>query len=211
MTIRIGITGPIACGKSTLAGWLRDLGARVIDADAVARMVVGPGMPALAAVFGAFGDRVRAADGSLDRAALGSLVFTDPAALARLEAIVHPAVRSVILDAIGAAEESGHPAIVIEAIKLVEGGLASVCDEVWLVTCSPHEQRARLRSRGTSAADAGARLMSQGAIRERLEGAATRVIVTSGTASDARVRAEAAYAAALAASHGRAAGEHRAP
>ena len=211
MTIRIGITGPIACGKSTLAGWLRDLGALVIDADAVARLVVGPGMPALAAVFGAFGERVRAADGSLDRAALGSLVFTDPAALARLEAIVHPAVRSVILDTIGAAEESGHPAIVIEAIKLVEGGLAAVCDEVWLVTCSADEQRARLTARGTSAADADARLMSQGAIRERLEGVATRVIVTSGTAPDARVRAEAAYAAALVANHGREAGEHRAP
>ncbi len=136
-TLRIGITGPIGCGKSAVAGWLGELGATVIDADDLARESTAPGEPALDAVIGRFGERYRREDGSLDRAALGRLVFSDPAALADLEAIVHPAVRSRIEIAMAAAEAAEAPAIVVEAIKLVEGGLAELCDEVWLVTCDP--------------------------------------------------------------------------
>ena len=88
------------------------------------------------------------ADGSLDRAALGRIVFADPAALRDLEAIVHPAVRPRILARIADAEANGAAAVVIEAIKLVEGGLAELCDEVWLVTCDPAVQRRRLVGRG---------------------------------------------------------------
>ena len=84
-----------------------------------------------------FGAGILRADGTLDRAALGRIVFADPAALARLESIIHPAVRPRILSLIADAERSGAPAVVIEAIKLVEGGLAALCDEVWLVTCDP--------------------------------------------------------------------------
>ncbi len=138
MTVRIGLTGPIGCGKSTVAGWLGERpGVVAIDADEVAREVVEPGEPALEAVFARFGDAVRAPDGSLDRAALGRIVFADPAALRDLEAITHPAVRARILARLADAEAAGAQAVVIEAIKLVEGGLADLCDEVWLVTCDP--------------------------------------------------------------------------
>ena len=108
MTVRIGITGPIGCGKSTVAGWLGErLGVVAIDADVVALEVLEPGEPALGAVLTRFGEGVRAADGSLDRASLGRIVFADPAALRDLEAIVHPAVRPRILAAIDEAESDG--------------------------------------------------------------------------------------------------------
>jgi dephospho-CoA kinase len=197
--VRIGITGPIGCGKSTVAGWLAARGAVVIDADAEARAVVEPGEPALALVLARFGDVVRASDGSLDRAALGRIVFADPGALRDLEAIVHPAVRPRIRAAIGAADAAGAPAVVIEAIKLVEGGLAAFCDEAWLVTCSPDEQRARLAGRGVGRDDAARRIASQGNIVERLGPAATRIIDAGGDRSAAEARVAEAYAAAMAA------------
>jgi dephospho-CoA kinase len=184
--VRIGLTGPIGCGKSTVAGWLAELGARAIDADVVARDVTPPGSPELAAVVAAFGPGILRDDGSVDRAALGRIVFADPAALARLEAIIHPAVRPRILAAIADAERDGPPAIVIEAIKLVEGGLAALCDEVWLVICEPAEQLDRLAGRGESAADAKARIAAQAGIFERLRESTTRVIDTSGTLEAAR-------------------------
>lgn len=199
MTIRIGITGPIGCGKSTIAGWLRELGATVIDADAIARDVVEPGQPALAAVLEAFGSEVQDPHGNLDRAALGRLVFGDPAALRRLEAIVHPAVRPRIVAAIDAAELAAAPAVVIEAIKLVEGGLAALCDEVWLVTCSPATQLERVIARGAAPADADARIAAQGDLAGRHAAAATRVLDTSGSMEEARAAAAAAYREALAA------------
>ena len=146
-TLRIGLTGPIGCGKSTVAGWLAELGARVIDADEVARGVTPPGSPELAAVAEAFGNGVLQSDGSLDRATLGRIVFADPAALRRLESMIHPAVRPRILERIARAEREGAVAVVVEAIKLVEGGLAALCDEVWLVSCDPIEQRTRLIER----------------------------------------------------------------
>src|SRR5512135_441205 len=92
-TVRIGLTGPIGCGKSTVAGWLEELGAVIIDADDVAREVVEPGTPGFDEVVTAFGRGIVTADGELDRAALGRVVFADPSALRRLESIVHPAVR----------------------------------------------------------------------------------------------------------------------
>ncbi len=122
-------------------------GAVVIDADRVARLVTGPGWPAAAEIGATFGRQLVGDDGSLDRAALGRIVFADPAALAALEAIVHPAVRPVILEEMAAAERAGAPAVVVEAIKLVEGGLAELCDEVWLVVCSTEVQLDRLRAR----------------------------------------------------------------
>ena len=195
--VRIGLTGPIGCGKSTVAGWLAARGAVAVDADVVAREVVEPGEPALAMVLRRFGDDLRAPDGSLDRAALGRIVFADPDALRDLEAIIHPAVRPRILAAVAAADLAAAPAVVIEAIRLVEGGLAALCDEVWLVTCSPDEQRARLAGRGVPADDAVRRIEVQGEIAARLGPAATRIIDAGGDRSVAETRVAEAYAAAL--------------
>lgn len=196
--IRIGITGPIGCGKSTIAGWL---GARpgvvVIDADRVARHVLDRGEPALDAVIARFGVGLRAPNGELDRAALGRLVFADPAALRDLEAIVHPAVRPRILTAAAKADTEGATAVVIEAIKLVEGGLADECDEVWHVTCDPDLQRARLVARGLSEADAAQRIAAQAGLMHKLGSPATRVVDTSGDLAEVRRLAEAAFDQAL--------------
>ncbi len=179
--LRIGITGPIGCGKSTVARWLGErAGVRVVDADHEARLVLAPETPEVEAVYARFGAGLRRPNGELDRAALGRIVFADETALRDLEAIVHPAVRPRILRAIEAAEVAGARAVAIEAIKLVEGGLAELCDEVWLVDCEPAVQLERLVGRGDPADDASARITAQGDIVERLRARATRVIDTSG-------------------------------
>ena len=182
-TLRIGLTGPIGCGKSTVAGWLAARGAVVVDADSLARLVTEPGKTATEKVLARFGEAFRAADGGLDRSALAALVFRDEAALRDLEAIVHPAVRPEILSRIAAAEAAAAPAVVVEAIKLVEGGLAALCDEVWLVACEPAVQLERLVDRGDPSDDATARIDAQGDLVERLRGRATRIVDTSGVAA----------------------------
>ena len=178
--VRIGITGPIGCGKSTVAGWLGSVpGVVVIDADRVARDVLAPGTAEVEAVYTRFGVDLRQPDGGLDRAALGRIVFSDPDALRDLETIVHPAVRPRILAELEDARESGAAAVVIEAIKLVEGGLAELCDEVWLITCPAEAQLQRLVERGTAIDDARERIAAQGDLATRLRPAATRIIDTA--------------------------------
>lgn len=201
MTVRIGLTGPIACGKSTVAGWLGERpGVVVIDADVVAREVLEPGEPAFHRVVERFGFDLLLADGSLDRAALGRKVFADPDALGDLEAIIHPAVRPRILGAMDAAAVEGAEAVVVEAIRLVEGGLAELCDEVWLVTCDPEVQRARLVGRGSGETDAEQRIAAQAGLAERVRPAATRVIDTSGDQAQTRAIVDAAFDAVVEAS-----------
>jgi dephospho-CoA kinase len=192
---RIGITGPIGCGKSQVARWLGELGAATVDADAVAREVTAPGQPAHDAVLAHFGPAVTAADGTLDRAALARIVFADPAELRDLEAIVHPAVRPKILAAIDAADAAGARAVAIEAIKLVEGGLAELCDAVWLVTCDGAAQRERLLARGMAPADADRRMGVQAGLADRVAPVATRVVDTSGSAPETRAVVEALFRA----------------
>ena len=186
--LRIGLTGPIGCGKSTIARWLAASGGTVIDADALAREATSPGEEdTLARIRERFGDAVFRADGSLDRPALGRIVFADAASLRDLEAIVHPVVRRLIVARVAEAEEDRAPFITIEAIKLIEGGYAAECDEVWLVECSGANQRLRLRGRGLDAADAERRAAAQGAdLADRLSSSATRRIVTDGEIEEVR-------------------------
>jgi dephospho-CoA kinase len=200
--VRIGLTGPIGCGKSTVAGLLAERGALVVDADAAARAVTQPGSPGHDAVLAVFGPAVAGPNGTLDRAALAAIVFRDPERLRELEAIVHPAVRPLILAALGEADRDRARVVAIEAIKLVESGLGAVCDEIWLVTCSPDDQLRRLRDRGSTLRDAAARIDAQGDIRDRLRPAATRIIDTTGTLDDVRSRVAAALDAAFATAPG---------
>ena len=120
-------------------------------------------------------------------------MFDDPEALRGLEAIVHPAVRPRILTGIDAADSGRAPAVVVEAIKLVESGLAGLCDEVWLVTCDPPIQRGRLRDRGVPDDDANRRIAAQRHLRDRVEPVATHRIDTSGSLSDTRAQVVAAW------------------
>ena len=201
-TARIGITGPIGCGKSQIARWLAELGVHVVDADVVARSVTAPGHPAHDQILRRFGAAVRADDGSLDRAALGRVVFADPVALRELEQIVHPAARPQILAAIEDAERAGASAVAIEAIKLVEGGLAEMCDQVWVVTCRPEDQLARLAARGLPAADAEQRIAAQAGLADRLRPSATWVLDASGSPAETRALVVAALGEAIATARG---------
>jgi dephospho-CoA kinase len=163
--MRIGLTGGIGSGKSTVAALLADRGALVVDADAIAREVVAPGTPGLAAVVAEFGDGVLTPDGSLDRPALAAVVFADPAARARLDGIVHPLVRARAAEAIAAAPAD---AVVVQDVPLlVETGQAGSYDLVLVVETDMDVRVARLEQRGLPEADARARIASQATDEQR--------------------------------------------
>jgi dephospho-CoA kinase len=196
----IGLTGPIGCGKSTVGRILSELGGTVIDADQLARDVTGPGEATLPEIRARFGDAVFASDGSLDRAAMADVVFNDATALADLEKIVHPAVRHRLEKDVATAARSDAPFAAVEAIKLVEGGLADRCDEVWLIECSPETQRDRLAGRGADPTDSERRLRTQGEdlvarLAAQLQGRVRyRRLSTDGSVADTRERVEDALA-----------------
>jgi dephospho-CoA kinase len=168
LMLKVGLTGGIGAGKSEVSRLLVECGAVLIDADRIAREVVAPGTPGLAAVVEAFGEEVLAADGSLDRPKLGSIVFADPERLARLNAIVHPLVGARSRELETAAAED---AVVVHDVPLLaENGLAPLYDVVVVVDASPETQLDRLvRLRGMTEADARARMAAQATREKRLE------------------------------------------
>jgi len=143
----IGLTGGIASGKSSVADMLERLGAVVVDADRLAREVVQPGEPALKEIVAAFGAGVVNPDGTLNRAALGAIVFSDPAARRTLEAIIHPAIRALGDRILAAYREAGVQTVFYVAPLLIEVGGAARVDEIWVVYLDRETQLARLMAR----------------------------------------------------------------
>jgi dephospho-CoA kinase len=176
--LRIGLTGGIGSGKSTVSALLAERGAVVVDADLIAREVVAAGTPGLASVVEAFGEEVLTAEGALNRPALAAVVFSDPAARARLDAIVHPLVRQRTAELVGAAAED---AVVVNDVPLlVETGQAGSYDLVLVVEADVETRVARLVQRGLTAEDARARIASQ-ATDEQRRAVADVVLDNSGT------------------------------
>jgi dephospho-CoA kinase len=162
----IGLTGNIATGKSLVLRMLQELGASVIDADKLAHEVMAPNGPAYAAIVDTFGRFVVDANGLIDRNRLGRIAFAVPEAMAQLEAITHPAVRQEIADRINSAST---PVVVIEAIKLFEGGLAEQCQSKWVVVAPPEMQLKRLVERRKMSPDlARQRITAQSSQQEKV-------------------------------------------
>jgi dephospho-CoA kinase len=214
----IGLTGNIGCGKSTVLAMLHERGAHVIDADRVTHELQQPGEEVYRQIVAAFGAGILSAPGGpIDRRKLGAIVFADPAALRRLEQIVHPAVHARIqgwLASIARGEDGGwrmegggfHPpssilhlpssnVAVIDAIKLLEAGWRPLCDAIWVVTCPPEQQLARLiATRGMSAEEARNRIAAQPPQADKVAQADV-VIDNGGTLDETRRQVDAAWRA----------------
>ena len=180
--LRVGLTGGIGAGKSAVAGLFAARGAVVIDADALAREAVQPGTPGLAEVADAFGPQVLRPDGSLDREALGAVVFADPQARNRLEGVTHPRIRE--LTAARMAVVPPGTVVVHDVPLLVEAGLAGAYDVVVVVEADDAVRLERLeRDRGMPAEVARARMAAQ-ATREQRAAVADVVLVNDGTRAE---------------------------
>jgi dephospho-CoA kinase len=192
----VALTGGIASGKSVVAARLAEHGAVVIDADRVAREVVEPGTPALARIAEEFGANVIADDGSLDRAALGALIFPDADARRRLNEITHPAVRARSHELFAAAGAADPDAVVVYDVPLLIDGHDSRIDEFDLVVVAHAEPDTRLKRmvelRGYSPDEARHRLNSQATDAERLA-VADLVIDTDGTLEETNEQADALW------------------
>ena len=191
--MRVGLTGGVASGKSTVSGILRELGAVVIDADQLAREVVAKGTPGLARVVEAFGPAVLTPDGELDRPKVGAIVFADEEKRRVLEGIVHP----LVFDRIVALEEAAPAdALVVHDIPLLaESGRAHTFDAVVVVDAPQELQVERMvRDRGWTPEEAAARIAAQ-ATREQRLAIATHVVENTGTLDQLRARVEEVVAA----------------
>jgi len=187
---RIGLTGNIATGKSTVGRMLAQLGAEVIDADQVAHATLAPGGVAYDDVIAAFGAEILAPDGTIDRGKLGDIVFSDAEALAQLERLVHPPVIAEVRRRIAA---SLAPVVVVEAIKLLESGVASDYNAIWVTTCPETAQVKRLmKSRRFTREEALRRIRAQPPQAEKLARADV-IIDTSGSLDETRAQVSTAW------------------
>lgn len=184
--MKIGLTGSIACGKSTVAAMLREAGCPVQDADAVSRALTAAGGEALPAVRAAFGDGVFSG-AALDRRALGALVFSDENARAHLNAILHPLVIRRVMDAVSACDAPDALSFA-DVPLLYECGMEAMFDAVWVVAAPRKTQIARLRERdGLSAGEAARRIDAQMPLAEKIA-RADAVIRTDGSLEQTRAR-----------------------
>ena len=190
--LRIGLTGGIGAGKSTVARLLAGHGATVVDADAIARSALAPGTPGLAEVVAAFGDGVLLPDGSLDRPALGGVVFADSASRRRLEEITHPRIAEETGRQI---EAAGPDAVIVHDVPLlVEKGMAPNYDAVVVVEAPDEVRLARLEARGLPRGDALERMRAQASSEQRAA-VATHVVDNAGDEQSLQARVDEVWAA----------------
>lgn len=178
----IGLTGNIACGKSTVLAMLRELGAVTVDADALAHAALAPDGLAYGEVVALWGDEILSPAGAIDRRRLGEIVFADPGELAKLEKIVHPLVVQEVKTLIASARAP----LVIDAIKLIESGISRMCDEVWVVTCSREQQLERLMRRNHLGVEGALLRIDAQAPQAEKVAVADVVIDNSGTIEETR-------------------------
>ena len=183
----IGLTGGIACGKSTVSKALRALGACIIDADAIAHELSQPNQALFNAYVQRFGMAIVTPGGTLDRAAIARLIFTDPTMRAEVEQISHPLIRRAVEERLRMAEKEQKRAAVLDVPLLFEAGWDALADEVWVVALPPEEQLTRLlaRDKTMSEGEARARIAAQMPLAEKCARADV-VIDNSGTKEETR-------------------------
>ena len=167
---RIGLTGGIASGKSTVAAMLRELGFDVLFADEISRRLLDPGQAAYDETIREFGREIVLPDGTLDRKKAASIVFADRAKLDRLNAIIHPRVEAQILKQLAEWDRGGNRKVAfVEAALLVEAGYMKNLDGLIVTWCRPEQQLQRLTARGMTEQDARARIAAQMPVEEKLK------------------------------------------
>ncbi len=170
--LRVGLTGGIACGKSTVSRMFRDLDIPILDADPLAHELLEPGQPVYDQVVTEFGPEVLAADKSVDRAKLGAIVFAEPARMARLNQLIHPHVVEILDRWFSTLDQAGGPPVaIVEAALLIEAGYRPKLNRLIVVRCTPGQQLARLRQRGLNEIQAQQRLSAQMPIDQKVAAA----------------------------------------
>ena len=188
----LGLTGPMGAGKSTVAAMLRELGAKVLDADAIVHDEQLRGTVGYSAIVQTFGTKVLGEDKEVDRSKLAAEVFADPSKLRRLEQILHPRVIARVLEARSMLPNDA--VLVVEAIKLLDGELRKICDRIWVVFAPRPTMIERLGARGMGQREAELRLAQQ-LTEDEFRTAADAVIVNDGDRDRTRERVREAWAA----------------
>lgn len=184
----IGLTGSIASGKSTVSAMLKERGLPIVDADEIARLVVKPGTPGIQQIEEVFGQEVIHADGTLNREALGSMIFENEEKRKKLNAILHPAIRAEMLRQKEAHLANGAQTVILDIPLLFESKLQSFVEKIIVVTVTPENQKKRLMERnGLTEEEAAARIQSQLSLTEK-EAGADAVIDNNGTIKETEIQ-----------------------